>query len=107
MAPTALNLPRELARRSGKASPSARDLALGEGRFTVRSVTGSPSSSVALAEGFPECFFLPQVHLALGEAGVSRSVLCSLFVTTLNSWPLTTTNELHSRAAAHTEVVTA
>jgi hypothetical protein len=48
MAPTVLNHPRR---------PSAQDLALGEGRFLVRSVPGRSSSSVAL-----------------GEAGVSRSV---------------------------------
>jgi hypothetical protein len=48
MAPMVLNRPRELAWHSGKASPSARDLALGEGRFLVRSVPGSYPPSVAL-----------------------------------------------------------
>jgi hypothetical protein len=50
MAPTVLNRPRELVWHSAKASPSARDLALGEGRFLVRSVPGSSSPSVALRE---------------------------------------------------------
>jgi hypothetical protein len=40
------------------ASSSARDLALGEGCFPVKSVPGSSSPSVALGEGFPECFWL-------------------------------------------------
>jgi hypothetical protein len=56
MAPTALNCPREVAWHSGKASPSARDLALGEGGFAVRSIPGRPSPSVALREAFPEYF---------------------------------------------------
>jgi hypothetical protein len=56
---TASNLPRVLGRHSGKASPSARDLALGEGLFPVNGFTGhsgKPSPSVALGEAFPECF---------------------------------------------------
>jgi hypothetical protein len=53
---TALNRPRELGWHSGKASPSARKLALGEGRFPVRSIPGRSSPSVALGEAFPECF---------------------------------------------------
>jgi hypothetical protein len=57
MAQTVLNLPRELARHSGKASSSARDLALEEGRFPVRSISGSSSASVALGETFPECIW--------------------------------------------------
>jgi hypothetical protein len=56
MAPTASNLPRVLGRHSGKASPSARDLALGEGLFPVNGFPGRPSPSVALREVFPECF---------------------------------------------------
>jgi hypothetical protein len=56
MALTTLKLPQERAWHS--ASPSARDLALGEGCFPVKSIPGSSSSSVALGEGFPECFCL-------------------------------------------------
>jgi hypothetical protein len=52
----ALNRPQEGARNSGKASPSARDLALGEGLFPVKRFPGRPSPSVALGEAFPECF---------------------------------------------------
>jgi hypothetical protein len=55
---TALNLPRVLPWHSGKSSPSARFLALGEELFPVRSIPGSSSPSVALGEGFPECFLL-------------------------------------------------
>jgi hypothetical protein len=33
-------------------------LALGEELFPVRSIPGSSSPSVALGEGFPECFLL-------------------------------------------------
>jgi hypothetical protein len=50
------NLPRVQARHSGKASPSVRFLAFREGRFVVRGFLGSSYSSVALGEGFPECF---------------------------------------------------
>jgi hypothetical protein len=58
MALTVLNLLRVLVRHSGKASRSARDLALGEGHFPVRSVPGSPSHTQ-------------------GRADVSRSDACS------------------------------
>jgi hypothetical protein len=33
-------------------------LALGEGLFPVRGIPGGSSPSVALGEGFPECFWL-------------------------------------------------
>jgi hypothetical protein len=55
MAPTALNRPREGARHSRKASPSARDLTLGEGLSPVDRFPSRPSLSVALGEAFPEC----------------------------------------------------
>jgi hypothetical protein len=55
MALTALNRPREGAWHSGKASPSARDLALGEGLFPVRSVPDRPSPSVAPGEAAISC----------------------------------------------------
>jgi hypothetical protein len=56
-APTALNLPRVLGWHSGKASPSVRFLALGEDLFPVKGIPRGSSPSVALEEGFPECFF--------------------------------------------------
>jgi hypothetical protein len=56
-APTASNLPRVLGRHSGTASPSVRFLALREGLFTVRGIAGSSSPSIALREGFPECYW--------------------------------------------------
>jgi hypothetical protein len=55
---TALNLPRVLPWHSGKSSPSVRFLALGEEFFPVSRFPGSSSPSVALGEGFPECFWL-------------------------------------------------
>jgi hypothetical protein len=55
-APTVLNRPRGGGWHSGKASPSVRFLALGEGLFPVRGIPGGSSPSVALGEGFPECF---------------------------------------------------
>jgi hypothetical protein len=39
-----------------KSSPSAPDLALGEGLFLVSGFADRPSPNVALGEGFPECF---------------------------------------------------
>jgi hypothetical protein len=57
-APTVLNLPRVLPWHSGKPSPSVRFLALGEDLFPVNHFPGSSSPSVALGEGFPECFGL-------------------------------------------------
>jgi hypothetical protein len=74
---TALTLPRVLRWHSGKASPSVRFLALEEGLFPVERIPGSSSPSVALGEGFPECFSaFPE--WALGEACVSRSVRSKL-----------------------------
>jgi hypothetical protein len=55
---TALNLPRVLPWHSGKSSLSVRFLALGEELFPVSRFPGSSSPSVALGEGFPECFWL-------------------------------------------------
>jgi hypothetical protein len=55
---TVLILPRVLGRHSGKASPSARDLALGEGLFPVKHFPGRPSPSVAVGEAFPEYFLV-------------------------------------------------
>jgi hypothetical protein len=53
MAQAALNRLREGAWHSGKAFPSARDLALGEGLFPVNRFPGRPSPSVAIGEAFP------------------------------------------------------
>jgi hypothetical protein len=47
---------RVLGRHSGKASLSVQFLALREDLFPVRGITGGSSPSVALGEGFPECF---------------------------------------------------
>jgi hypothetical protein len=41
---------------SGKSSPSVRFLALGEELYPVSRFPGSSFPSVALGEGFPECF---------------------------------------------------
>jgi hypothetical protein len=51
-----LNRPRGGGWHSGKASPSVLFLALGEALFPVRGIPGGSSPSVALGEGFPECF---------------------------------------------------
>jgi hypothetical protein len=70
---TVLNRPREGAWHSGKASPTAPDLALGEGLFPVSNVPGRPSPSVALGEAFPECFgVFPECiwHMGKGAAPV-------------------------------------
>jgi hypothetical protein len=65
---TVLNLPRVLPWLSGKPSPSVRFLALGEELFPVSRFPGSPSPSVALGEGFRECFCLfPECLRHLGK----------------------------------------
>jgi hypothetical protein len=56
MAPTASNLPRVLGRHSGKASPSARDLALGEGplpRVHAHQLSGKSTAPIQPAHHPP------------------------------------------------------
>jgi hypothetical protein len=58
---------------SGK---SVRFLALGEDLFPVRGIPGSSSSSVALGEGFPECFCLFPESIWHSGKQVSAVVSC-------------------------------
>jgi hypothetical protein len=93
---TALNLPRVLGRHSGKASPSVRFLALGEGIFPVRGIPGGSSPSVALGEGFPECFSIfpewmhsgkpPAPVVLRGRVDVFWVLRFWLFLTVNNRW---------------------
>jgi hypothetical protein len=79
MAPTVLTLPRALGRHSGKASPSVRILTLGEELFPVGGIPGGSSPSVALGEGFPECFCVfPECiwHLGKPTSPVVRAKSC-------------------------------
>jgi hypothetical protein len=55
-----------------KSSPSARDLALGEGLYPVNGFPGSPSPIVALEEAFPECFGVSPVVPPLIPVGLFR-----------------------------------
>jgi hypothetical protein len=77
---------RVLGRHSGKASLSVQFLALREDLFPVRGITGGSSPSVALGEGFPECFCV--LPMCIWHSGIGRRVARQLYKDRSQSEPM-------------------